>query len=106
MMAESDDDYKFGSDAGLDSKRANSFLSRQVPTKSDEQYMEESARELSAALGSGWDPRELDRRADESKQALLNGIGSGKVLGSIRSLMEAMDSGGGAMSGSVEGEPF
>mmetsp|Transcript_3070 Transcript_3070/g.6906 ORF Transcript_3070/g.6906 Transcript_3070/m.6906 type:complete len:131 (+) Transcript_3070:99-491(+) len=85
MMAEDADDIDYFGIPGP--KGSASLLQKQ---KSDDQYLQESAEALSKVLGKNWDSKELERKADESTQALLHGIGSKKSLRTISSLMGLM----------------
>merc|ERR1719263_252759 len=53
-------------------------------------YLKESEESLSAALGPRWNAKELNENADRSTQRLLNHIGGGKTLRTLKGMMAGM----------------
>ena len=56
----------------------------------DDVYMQESTKDLSAALGPRWDSKVIEANADRTTKAFLNGISSPKALGSLHAMMGTM----------------
>merc|ERR1719428_1217571 len=56
----------------------------------EDEYMQESTKELSAALGPRWDSKVIEENADKTTKAFLNGISSPKALGSLHAMMGTM----------------
>merc|ERR1719424_73425 len=56
----------------------------------DDEYMQESTKALSSALGPRWDSKVIEANADKTTKAFLNGISSPKALGSLHAMMGAM----------------
>jgi len=56
----------------------------------NDEYMQESTKALSSALGPRWDSKVVEENADRTTKAFLNGISSPKALGSLHAMMGAM----------------
>merc|ERR1719321_300320 len=56
----------------------------------EDEYMQESNKELSAALGPRWDSKVIEDNADKTTKAFLKGISSPKALGSLHAMMGTM----------------
>merc|ERR1719443_1162677 len=81
MMADDDDDdlEKYMSDArGAGGAEVG------------EEYMAESDKELSSALGSRWNSAELESNANHNSKALLEGIGGKKAMGALQGMVSGM----------------
>merc|ERR1719335_2084517 len=86
MMADddADDDVWYGE------KPKNGLIQTSGGMSSDDEYMQESTKALSSALGPRWDSKVLEENADKTTKAFLNGISSPKALGSLHAMMGAM----------------
>merc|ERR1719245_955472 len=56
----------------------------------ESEYLEDSARSLSEAVGPRWVGEELEADAEKKTAALLEGIGGHKTLGSLNRLLNAV----------------
>mmetsp|Transcript_47294 Transcript_47294/g.82386 ORF Transcript_47294/g.82386 Transcript_47294/m.82386 type:complete len:189 (-) Transcript_47294:85-651(-) len=62
-----------------------------APKDSMSDYLQESEMGLSAALGPRWDARKLEKDADESSKALLEGIGGSRALRVLNGMAGALN---------------
>merc|ERR1719181_1024034 len=81
MMADDDDD-----DLEKDMADARGAGGAEV----GEEYMAESDKELSSALGSRWNSADLESNANHNSKALLEGIGGKKAMGALQGMVSGM----------------
>merc|ERR1719213_521410 len=85
-----DDDA--GDDVWYGTKPTNGLIQTSDTTglTLEDEYMQESTKELSAALGPRWDSQVIEANADKTTKAFLNGISSPKALGGLHAMLGTM----------------
>mmetsp|Transcript_15303 Transcript_15303/g.27279 ORF Transcript_15303/g.27279 Transcript_15303/m.27279 type:complete len:148 (+) Transcript_15303:77-520(+) len=99
MMDEEDGDYRSAVEDRPIQARGGNFLqvSSGMHVLEDrhfsvlDEYIKESEEGLSAALGPRWDARKLEKDADESSKALLEGIGGSRALRVLNGMAGALN---------------
>merc|ERR1719291_119673 len=77
---------KLGS-GGSASPTVSSLQTHSEQSNSLDDYIKDSEEGLSAALGSRWDAKKIEKDADQSTRALLRGISGPRALGAIHALI-------------------